>query len=172
MNVTGRAPLIGAASLACLLALSGCGESGGDSPAEYGFKDRAVTVGQGERFSLTVPASPSLGRHWYLTEPRPDATVLKYRGKRADYGDGGKNVDGGPGGTQSFRFTALAKGRATVRLLYCPVNTCQGPDDTAPSTPPDGMPSPSTTASPSPYPTATGTPDTHAAFYVFTITVR
>jgi predicted secreted protein len=174
-----RALLVAPAALAALLTLTGCGASGGSGPAttesptsaapaaEYGVKDRAITVAPGEKFSITLPASASLGQDWYLTAPEPDADVLKYRGKRKDYE--GSELDGATGGTQSFDFTALRKGTATVRLLWCPMNTCHGPSDMA-STYPDG--SGRALPSPSPYPTATGGPDSEAAFFVHTITVR
>ncbi|MFG2354420.1 protease inhibitor I42 family protein [Streptomyces sp. NPDC048521] len=189
--MTSRAPLLGPAALACLLALTGCGaESGTGTPgvtatsggtatsrgtatpggtagAEYGTGSRDITVEPGKRFSLTVPAAPTLGQDWYLTDPKPDTAVLEYRGKRKN--NDGSDADGSTGGTQSFDFTALAKGKATVRLLYCPLYTCTGPGPGDRST---LSPTPDGTASPSPYPTATGTPDAHAAFYVFTITVR
>ncbi|MEU0008963.1 protease inhibitor I42 family protein [Streptomyces sp. NPDC006314] len=173
--MTKRAPLIGSAALACLLALTGCGGSEG-AAADYGVKDRAITVEPGKRFSLTVPASPGLGEHWYLTDPKPDADVVKYRGEREDW-KGGSDADGGTQGTQSFDFTAVAKGKAAVRLLYCPANTCHGPTDTAspyPTGTAASSPTPDGTVSPSlsPYPTATGAPGAQAGFYVFTITVR
>ncbi|MFI0232183.1 hypothetical protein [Streptomyces sp. NPDC017086] len=31
------------------------------------------------------------------------------------------------GATRSYDFTALARGRTTVRLLHCPLDTCTGP---------------------------------------------
>ncbi|MEU0008965.1 protease inhibitor I42 family protein [Streptomyces sp. NPDC006314] len=189
--MTSRAPLIGSAALACLLTLTGCGMEGGTSgtagtgatgtpsktaepgpgqaSAEYGTEDRAITVEPGKRFSLTVPSAATLGQHWYLADPKPDAAVVRYRGDR-ETGDG-SGTAGGTGGTRSFDFTALAKGRATVRLLYCPLYTCTGPRPGDRSTlrpTPDGTVSPSL----SPYPTATGTPGAQAGFYVFTITVR
>lgn len=192
--MTSRAPLLAAAALACLLALTGCGgrsDGGGrtgtpsasatagatvtphrSAGAEYGIDHRTVTVGPGEEFSLTVPSAATLGQHWYLAAPRPDAAVLTYRGEQAT-GDGSGLV-GGTGGTQSFAFTALAKGRATVRLLYCPLHTCTGPGphDRSTLTPtPTGTPSPAP-ASPSPYPTLTARPRAQAGFCVFTITVR
>ncbi|MEU5532849.1 protease inhibitor I42 family protein [Streptomyces sp. NPDC020362] len=196
--MTARTPLLGTAALACLLALTGCGHGGGTGhpgptgtparsagpgstgkpsatgttggtgkAAEYGIEHRAVTVEPGGKFSLTVPSAVTLGEHWYLAGPEPDAAVLKYRGDR-ETGDG-SGADGSTGGTHSFDFTALAKGRTTVRLLHCPLGTCTGPGPHDRST---LGPTPDDTASPSPYPTATGTPDAHAAFYVFTITVR
>lgn len=57
------------AALALLL-LTGCGLFG-DSAAEYGTKERTITVEAGEEFTLTVPASPALGQNWYLADPRP-----------------------------------------------------------------------------------------------------
>ncbi|MFE3636593.1 protease inhibitor I42 family protein [Streptomyces cellostaticus] len=163
--MTSRTTLL-AAALAGLLALTGCGK---DDPAraEYGTGHRDITVEPGGSFALTVPAAATLGQSWYLADPGPDPAVLKYRGRRKAY-DGG-DADGGTGGTQSFDFTALAKGRATVRLLYCPLNTCTGPGPDDRST---FAPTPAATASPSPYPTVTGTPDAVAGYYVFTVTVR
>ncbi|WP_411152889.1 protease inhibitor I42 family protein [Streptomyces sp. A30] len=175
-----RALLVCSAALSGLLALTGCGGSGGSGAptarasvpsvtasvpsatasapaAEYGPRDRAITVAAGDTFSLTLPASPNLDQAWYLTAPEPDADVLKYRGKRADYAD--SELDGASGGTQSFDFTALGKGTATVRLLWCPMNTCGGPTDTA-------TPVPTATA------TATGAPGAEAALHVFEVTVR
>ncbi|MEU6088997.1 protease inhibitor I42 family protein [Streptomyces sp. NPDC047085] len=195
--MTSRAPLLGSAVLACLIALTGCGEQGGTSTtatpsasptpsvsaaptatgtgkatAEYGLEQRTVTVEPGEEFSLTVPSAATLGEHWYLADPEPDAAVLKHRGDRASGDD--SDMIGSTGGTQSFNFTALAKGRTTVRLLYCPLDTCTGPGphDRSTLTPtPTGTASKSP-ASPSPYPTLTATPRAQAGFYVFTITVR
>ncbi|AKJ12525.1 hypothetical protein ABB07_21585 [Streptomyces incarnatus] len=89
-----------------------------------------------------------------------DAGVLKYRGGREDW-KGGGDSDGGTSGTQSFDFTALAKGRATVRLLYCPMSTCHGPDDTATPYPTGTAPAPAhatATAAPSPTPGSTVSP--------------
>ncbi|MCC5478709.1 protease inhibitor I42 family protein [Streptomyces sp. NPDC059680] len=192
--MTSRTPFLGAAALACLLALTACGGRTGGSghtgtPSasatpgatvtphktvgdEYGIEHRTITAEPGEKFSLSVPAAATLGQHWYLAAPKPDAAVLRYRGER-ETGDGSGLV-GGTGGTQSFGFTALAKGRATVRLLYCPLNTCTGPGphDRSTLTPsPTGTPAASP-ASPSPYPTLSAAPRARAGFYVFTITVR
>ncbi|MBZ9642885.1 protease inhibitor I42 family protein, partial [Streptomyces sp. PSKA30] len=127
-----RTLLLGAATLAALFTVTGCGDPEGGGAA-HGPEDRAITVQEGEEFSLTLPASPSLNQHWYLTDPRPDASVLKYRGEREDRE--GSDLEGGGDGTQSFDFTALKKGRTTVRLLWCPMNTCRGPSDTGTALP-------------------------------------
>ncbi|MEV6835382.1 protease inhibitor I42 family protein [Streptomyces sp. NPDC051133] len=187
--MTSRAPLLGPAVLLCLLALAGCGKDAsrgttgpsgtpsvtaepgptGRTTAAYGLDHRTVTVEPGEEFSLTVPSAATLGEHWFLAGPGPDKTVLKYRGDR-ETGDGSDLV-GSTGGSRSFDFTARAKGKTTVRLLHCPLDTCTGPGPRDRST---LSPTPGGTASPSPYPTLTADPHSHAGpgFYVFTITVR
>ncbi|MDX2594389.1 MULTISPECIES: protease inhibitor I42 family protein [Streptomyces] len=154
-----------AAAAAGVLLLTGCGSSGGAD--EYGTDQRAVTVAAGDRFTLKVPANPALGENWYLAGPRPDTDVLTYRGKREE--EEGSDNTGGGDGTQFFDFTARKPGRATVRLLHCPMGSCHSGTRSA-------APLPSATASgkasASPYPTATGTPDDRPAFFVYTITVR
>ncbi|GHH02921.1 protease inhibitor I42 family protein [Streptomyces rubradiris] len=143
---------------------------GGDG-TEYGIERRDITVRPGERFSLTVPSAPTLGEHWYLADPRPDQAVLASRGEHTT-GDRGAadGTTGSTGSTRSFDFTALARGRTTVRLLHCPLHTCTGPGPDDRSTL-----GPSPSGSPSPYPTLTADPRARGAgagFYVFTITVR
>ncbi|MFD8372852.1 protease inhibitor I42 family protein [Streptomyces sp. NPDC059688] len=192
--MTARPTLLGSAALVCLLALTGCGAGGGNgtsaasTPASgtpapttpatgtpsqgapvsrYGPRDRTITAVPGEAITLTVPSAATLGQNWYLADPGPDAAVLRFRGERSS-GDG-SDADGATGGSRSFEFSAVAEGRTTVRLLYCPLHTCTGPGPNDRST---LGPTPDGTASPSPYPTATGTPNARAAYYVFTITVR
>ena len=154
-----------AAAAAGLLVLTGCGATGGAD--EYGTEKRAITVDEGDQFTLKVPANPALGQNWYLAEPRPDGHVLKYRGKREE--EEGSDLIGGGDGTQFFDFTALTSGKATVTLLHCPMGSCHSGTESA-------TPYPTATASGtpsmSPYPTATGTPDDRPAFFVYTITVR
>ncbi|MFI1765356.1 protease inhibitor I42 family protein [Streptomyces sp. NPDC020800] len=178
-----------AAAAAGVLLLTGCGSSGGAD--EYGTDKRAITVNAGDEFTLKVPANPALGQNWYLAEPRPDAKVLKYRGKREE--EEGSDNTGGGDGTQFFDFTARKSGKAVVKLLHCPMGSCHSgtasatpypspTDSWTASTSPGSSVSASTSPSPgpsasgrpsmSPYPTATGTPDDRPAFFVYTITVR
>ncbi|MFF7094329.1 protease inhibitor I42 family protein [Streptomyces rubradiris] len=186
--MTSRTTRLAPAALLALLALTGCGTDGattgapapttggtgtlratpGGGGTEYGVERREITVRPGERFSLTVPSAPTLGEHWYLAAPRPDQAVLTHRGEHTT-GDRGE-ADGSTGSTRSFDFTALARGRTTVRLLHCPLHTCTGPGPDDRSTL-----GPSPSGSPSPYPTLTADPRARGAgagFYVFTITVR
>lgn len=141
-----------AAALPLLLLLAGCGGT------EFGTDERAITVDQGEKFSLEVPARPPLGEHWYLADPRPDGKVLEYRGTREETEGGDKDLIGSGDGTAWFDFTALRSGRATVKLLHCPMARCSSAAQAA--------------ASASPVPTATGTPDDEAAYFLYEITVR
>ncbi|MFE7443443.1 protease inhibitor I42 family protein [Streptomyces chartreusis] len=150
-----------------LMALAGCGLTG---PAGYGTDERTVTAEVGEEFTLEVPASPVLGENWYLAEPRPDSAVLRYERKGEDIEGGDEGVTGSGGGTQHFDFTAVAPGRTTVKLLYCPHGLCHSAAEVTAS------PSAAGTASPVPVVTAadTATPvDTdNPTYYVYTITVR
>ena len=157
-----RARALGA--LAALLALTGCGAHGGD--AEYGTRDHSITVDAGKKFTLTVPANPSMGQDWYLADPHPDADVLKYRGKRKDIH--GSPLDGGSDGTQYFDFTAVASGRTEVKLLYCVLGRCPETGKATTGSAAEGTASPS----PSAAPTATGKPGTQPAYFVYEITVR
>ncbi|MET9965467.1 protease inhibitor I42 family protein [Streptomyces sp. NPDC006356] len=149
-----------------LVALAGCGLIG---PAAYGTDEREVTAEVGEEFTLEVPASPVLGENWYLAEPRPDSAVLRYEGRGEDTEGGDEDVDGSGDGTQHFDFTAVAPGRTTVKLLYCPHGLCHSAADVT-------APSPRGTASPLPIETAADgdTPnDTdNPTYYLYTITVR
>ncbi|MDN3260882.1 protease inhibitor I42 family protein [Streptomyces sp. CSDS2] len=188
--MTSRTTRLAPAALLALLALTGCGTEdattgapaptdtgtvraapGGDGTeygTEFGVERRDITVRPGERFSLTVPSAPTLGEHWYLADPRPDQAVLASRGEHTTGDNSG--ADGSTGSTRSFDFTALARGRTTVRLLHCPLHTCTGPGPDDRSTL-----GPSPSGSPPPYPTLTADPRARGAgagFYVFTITVR
>ncbi|MEU1401547.1 protease inhibitor I42 family protein [Streptomyces sp. NPDC005728] len=157
-----------AATAAAVLVLTGCGGQGGAD--EYGTKEReAITVDAGDEFTLTVPANPAIGQNWYLAEPRPDAGILKYRGKREEEKGGDSDLVGSGDGTQFFDFTALKPGKATVKLLHCPMAGCHSGTESAAPFP--NATAPGTTTM-SPFPTATGTPDDLPAFFVYTITVR
>ncbi|MCZ4609967.1 protease inhibitor I42 family protein [Streptomyces sp. Lzd4kr] len=150
-----------------LAALAGCGLTG---PTSYGTDERKVTAEVGEKFTLEVPANPALGENWYLADPRPDSAVLSHEGSGEDIEGGDEGVTGSGDGTQHFDFIAVAPGRTTVKLLYCPHGLCHSAAEVTAS------PSAAGTASPVPVVTAadTATPvDTdNPTYYVYTITVR
>ncbi|MGW0314986.1 protease inhibitor I42 family protein [Streptomyces flavidovirens] len=142
------------------LALAGCGLFG---PETYEVDERTVEVDAGDEFTLSVPASPSLGENWYLADPRPDRDVVRLQGQDEDWEDDGGNVGGG-GGTQSFTFRAIEPGTTKIKLLYCRLGRCTGGF---------GDPAPSPSPSESPFPTASGSPGEHdREYFIYTVTVR
>ncbi len=159
-----RISIAALAALAALPALTGCSLLG---TAAYGPDERTITVDAGDEFTLTVPAKPTLGQNWYLADPRPDADVLKYRGRREESSNPNPGAVGSSEGSQYFDFTARKAGTTTVKLLFCPYGSCHGTSD--------GTPGPSGTPTPTPTPTASGTPsdsDDRPAYYLYDVTVR
>ncbi|MFF3330471.1 protease inhibitor I42 family protein [Streptomyces sp. NPDC002888] len=165
---------VAALILLALLPLSGCGPSdpsGLDEyetdhrPStvdadEYETDHRTITVDAGEEFTLSVPANPALGQRWFIADPRPDADVLRYDGKREDIEPGDKDLVGSGDGTQYFDFTALASGKATVKLLHCPLARCGSAADAE------------TTAVPVPTASTTDKPAENPEYFLYEITVR
>ncbi|MFD7403393.1 protease inhibitor I42 family protein [Streptomyces sp. NPDC059866] len=162
-STAARRATVAALTLLGLTAMTGCG---GGSGTEFGVQERSITVDKGDDFTLEVPANPNLGQNWYLADPRPDSDVLKYDGKREDTEGGDPGVAGSGDGTQYFDFAAVASGRTTVKLLYCPSGLCHSAAQATAS--------PSSSAAPvsGPVPTATGTPDDDVAYFLYEITVR
>lgn len=100
----------GAGAVALLTTLYFTGFFG---PAEYGTDERTIRVEPGEEFTLTVPARPWMGEHWYLAGS-PDAKVLDYQGTREDIEGTDDDMAGGGDGTAYFDFTARSAGTTTV----------------------------------------------------------
>jgi inhibitor of cysteine peptidase len=127
---------------ALLTALSGCSLAGPDT-YELGEKD--IHVELDEEFTLTVPVDVPMGEHWYMTVPKPDASVVRPAGQREELEGGGENVGGGSG-TNFFDFKAVGRGTTTIRLLQCPNGACSGGgSESGPVTPspvPSGSPTP------------------------------
>lgn len=88
------------------LALAGCGIFGPETCQADG---RILEVDAGDEFTLSLPASPSMGENWYAAGPRPDRDVVRLQGQDQEYEDDGGNVGGG-GGTQPFTFRAIEPG--------------------------------------------------------------
>ncbi|MFJ3642584.1 hypothetical protein ACIPRD_22870 [Streptomyces sp. NPDC090108] len=83
--------------------------------------------------------------------------MLRYGGKRREIPGDGK-------GDEYFDFTAVKRGSATVRLLFCPRGLCHSVRE-AESEAASGP-------SPAPIPTARSTPGPDPAYFTYTITVR
>ncbi|MFJ8648546.1 protease inhibitor I42 family protein [Streptomyces sp. NPDC093546] len=158
LSKTARSLLVAAcAALACVLVLAVTGFFG---PTVYDTGERRITVAVGDEFTLEVPARPSIGEHWYLAGPRPDAGVLGYRGTHEEIEGTEEGIAGGGDGTAYFDFTARGKGTTTVTLLHCPMARCGGAARTT------------ATASPVPTAGATEQPGDEPAFFRYEITVR
>lgn len=150
--LTGAA--LGALTLVTVLAITGF-----FGPAEYGTDERTITVEAGEEFTLTVPARPWMGEHWYLAG-KPDGDVLDYGGTREEIEGTDEGISGGGDGTAYFDFTARAKGTTTVTLLHCPMARCGSVAQAEATTPPV------------PTADATDEPADEPAWFHYEITVR
>jgi inhibitor of cysteine peptidase len=75
--------------------------------------DTSISVKQGERFVLALPANPSTGYSWKAIVSNP--TIVHATGSKQ------VNPRSAPpraGGTQRLGFRALAKGTTTMELVY------------------------------------------------------
>jgi predicted secreted protein len=109
------------AGLVAAIALGGCG--GGDDSSGSGSSggkvqvfhesDTSISVKKGAKFVLALAANPSTGYSWKAVVSDP----------RVVHATGSKQVNPagappGAEGTQRLSFTALAKGTATLELVY------------------------------------------------------
>ncbi|NLU69172.1 protease inhibitor I42 family protein [Streptomyces sp. HNM0574] len=139
-------------------ALSGCGLSG---PEEYALGEKAVTVDEGEEFTLSVPVDIAMGEHWSTTSPEPDASVVRGTGDEEDAEDSGE-ADGAGKGTHRFTFKAVGTGTTKIRLIQCPHRACAG----------GGTAGGPVTASPVPSGSPSPPADERATVHTYTVTVR
>ncbi|MEU9475512.1 protease inhibitor I42 family protein [Streptomyces sp. NPDC048191] len=107
------------AAVALLTLVAGCG-SGTDEPVPVAHPtgESRITAKAGERFTLTVHENASTREHWYLSDPRPDAAVVRERGQRGTPDSGDKHVVGG-GSSLTFTFEATGKGSTRIVLTHC-----------------------------------------------------
>jgi inhibitor of cysteine peptidase len=134
--------------------LAGCGLSG---PKTYELHETRVQVEVGEEFTLKAPVAITMGEHWGMAAPGPDASVVRKIGRR-------KTVESDPDlvgdGTETdfFDFKAVGPGTTKIRLIQCPYGACVGTKGKE---------------SPSPSPTSTTAhPDRTATVHAYTVTVR
>jgi inhibitor of cysteine peptidase len=119
--------------------VAGCG-SGTDEPAPVAHPtdNPRITAKVGERFTLTVHQNASTREHWYLSDPRPDAAVVRERGQRSTRNSGDKHMAGG-GSSLTFTFEATGKGSTRIVLTHCTFATTCDEDG-------GGAPAPASTA--------------------------
>ncbi|MBT2400525.1 protease inhibitor I42 family protein [Streptomyces sp. ISL-100] len=145
-------------TLVSALVLSGCGLFG---PTTYEVDERSIEVGAGDEFTLSVPASPGQGQSWFLATPHPDRAVVRLTAQDEEVE--GSELDGGADGTQFFDFKAVEPGTTKIKLLHCPLGSCDADV---------GDPAPLPSHSESPFPTATATPGLDPEYFIYTVTVR
>jgi len=114
LSVAARAR--GLAGVTC--AAMGCTSSDGSGSVSLGESDagRRVTVAAGEEVLLTLPANRATGYRWtvrHSAEP-----VLRVEGEAEYAQDSTRHRLTGVPGAETFRFTAVEPGQATLRLEY------------------------------------------------------
>ncbi len=89
----------------------------GDVDQSLTFKDNGaqVTLKPGDVLSVTLDSNPSTGYTWKVGQN--DAKVLLPLGE-PQFSLGGKEPMPGAGGTETFQFKALAKGKTPLTLVY------------------------------------------------------
>lgn len=80
-------------------------------PQEYTASDRVISVRVGEDFVVALAANPTTGYRW---EPHFDAALLQL----LDGHFAGSGPGIGSGGTERFRFRAIAAGEDDLRMIY------------------------------------------------------
>jgi inhibitor of cysteine peptidase len=116
-EATRRVAVLAAALLAlALLGCTGFGLPGGALRLNQGDNGRSSTLAVGQELIVTLPSNPSTGYRWQVTAG--DATVLAQAGE-AQYASEGIPRPGS-GGTETFRFRAVAAGSTMLRLSYAP----------------------------------------------------
>ncbi|AOR37286.1 hypothetical protein BFF78_24055 [Streptomyces fodineus] len=120
-----------------LTLVAGCG-SGEPAPVAHPTDEPRITAKAGERFTLTVHENASTREHWYLSDPRPDAHVVRERGQHGTSDSGDRHLDGG-GSSLTFTFEATGKGSTRIVLTHCTFATTCDEDG-------GGTPAPAPTA--------------------------
>lgn len=153
-----RSTLTPLASAVLLTVLTGCGLTGPDT---YQLDEKSVQTEVGEEFTLSVPLKISMGEHWDLTSPKPDASVVRSTGEDEDWEDGGDEAGSG-GATKLFDFKAVGTGTTEIRLIQCPHGACAGGGSAGGA------------VTPSPVPSGSPTPDAdeRATVHTYTVTVK
>jgi inhibitor of cysteine peptidase len=80
-------------------------------PTRYTRQERDVTATVGEEFITALEANPTTGHQW---EPEYDKSLVRL--VNHEFSSAGTGI--GSGGSECFRWLALAKGIAPIRFIY------------------------------------------------------
>ena len=101
------------------MALVGCSAAQPPTPHEVRLKEKggdcgsSVDLNTGDALVLDMDGNPTTGYVWEVESSDP--AVIKSAGEPEFNAD---STAVGAGGTVTFRFTAVAKGQATLKLTY------------------------------------------------------
>jgi inhibitor of cysteine peptidase len=102
-----------------VLVLVGCDVAQPATPNEVRLTEKggdcgsSVELNTGDSLSLALEGNPTTGYVWEIESNDP--AVMKPSGEPEYHAD---SEAIGAGGTYTFRFTAVAKGKVTLRLVY------------------------------------------------------
>jgi inhibitor of cysteine peptidase len=114
--MTSRIPVV-LAGVALSALLAGCG--GGGKPVVLTARDdgRVVDVDAGATVELRLESNPSTGFAWRL-DPRRDPNVVRLLSSDFEQPAAADDPVVGRGGTEVWRFKAVASGRTSLALAY------------------------------------------------------
>jgi inhibitor of cysteine peptidase len=99
--------------------LVGCGVAQPSTPNEVRLTEKrgdcgsTVELNSGDTLSLSLEGNPTTGYPWEIDSNDP--AVMELAGE-PEYNPDSEAI--GSGGTYTFRFTAVAQGQVTLRLIY------------------------------------------------------
>ncbi|WP_369183017.1 hypothetical protein [Streptomyces sp. Y1] len=128
MRTATRAPLRAVALIAVFAAcLAASSSNQPDRGRILGPDERSVTLGPGDRFSIAVEDSASIGDNWSIVNPKADTAVVAAVAQVTDYPPGYEKYNGG-GGTAFYIFEAKGRGTTTITLFNCFRGLCHAPE--------------------------------------------
>lgn len=101
----------------CISALCGCASSSPKTECRFTEKDsgRPAEIGLGDSFTVELKSNPTTGFGWQVRESPEDPPVLEKKADSFTASQG--NLCGAPG-KHIYRFTAVSRGKTTLRLVY------------------------------------------------------
>lgn len=118
-----RRILILALAVAVLAVFTGCASAA--AAKVYGENDTAISVDEGQMFTISLAENPTTGYQWAVAIGDESIVKLEKEDYQADKND---QQLVGSGGTKQIIFKAAKKGQTTITLVY-ERNWEKNPDD-------------------------------------------